>query len=246
MITADTFLASHKIVIPESHSQSHSDERQSADCSPTQRTAVDQGENPLSEKLDGTVDEAVIDDAAVDDAAVSTLRGRVDDRVDDTEHVCNALNDDDIDACREAALRLLDAAPRSSGGLKQRLMDKEFAEPVIDEVIARLQRVLLINDEEYAQSAVRYCLSRNLGARFTERELLRKGVDRALAQRLVTEAADAGDFVDAAYELGRTVLRKTRGMDPVKRKRRFWSAGGRKGHSPDIIRQVANELFDNR
>ncbi|WP_415453765.1 regulatory protein RecX [Bifidobacterium aquikefiri] len=273
MITADEFLASHKIIIPESQSV----ERQSAEDGCGERSV----ERSLDDSLDSSVespahsadksgsqstgsteDARPLDDhrgtqtfntSRTHDRKVTDLRDAVACITDkdeahagkDTEAVPGELSESDVDTCREAALRLLDAAPRSSGGLKQRLIDKEFDEAVIDEVISRLQRVLLINDEAYAESAVRYCLSRNMGARYTERELLRKGVDRTLTRRLIAESTEAGQFVDAAYELGRTVLRKTQGMDPIKRKRRFWSAGGRKGHAPDIIRQVANELFDN-
>ena len=48
----------------------------------------------------------------------------------------------DLDACREAALRLLDAAPRASGALRERLLAKGYGEAIVDEVIERLIRVL--------------------------------------------------------------------------------------------------------
>ncbi|MEE0970793.1 MAG: regulatory protein RecX, partial [Bifidobacterium ruminantium] len=110
--------------------------------------------------------------------------------------------------------------------------------------IDRLERVQLINDEAYAQSAVRYCASRLMGRRGAVMELIRKGVDRGLAQHVCDEAEAEGVFSEAAWELGRRTARKTTGMDCDVRKRRFWSAGGRKGHNPDILRQVAQELFD--
>ena len=40
----------------------------------------------------------------------------------------------DLDACREAALRLLDAAPRASGALRERLLSKGYGEAIVDEV----------------------------------------------------------------------------------------------------------------
>ena len=46
----------------------------------------------------------------------------------------------DLDACREAALRLLDAAPRASGALRERLLSKGYGEAIVDEVIERLIR----------------------------------------------------------------------------------------------------------
>mgnify|MGYP000077547154 FL=1 len=149
----------------------------------------------------------------------------------------------DLDACREAALRLLDAAPRPSGAMRERLVGKGYAPEVVDDVIARLIRVRLIDDEAYAQSAVRYCASRLMGYRGAVMELKRKGVNRQLAQHVCDEAESQGVFAEAAWELGRRTARKTAGLDVEVRKRRFWSAGGRKGHDPEVLREIAQELF---
>lgn len=149
----------------------------------------------------------------------------------------------DLDACREAALRLLDAAPRPSGAMRERLVGKGYAPEVVDDVIARLIRVRLIDDEAYAQSAVRYCASRLMGYRGAVMELKRKGVNRQLARYVCDEAESQGVFAEAAWELGRRTARKTAGLDVEVRKRRFWSAGGRKGHDPEVLREIAQELF---
>ena len=149
----------------------------------------------------------------------------------------------DLDACREAALRLLDAAPRPSGAMRERLIGKGYAPEVVDDVIARLIRVRLIDDEAYAQSAVRHCASRLMGYRGAVMELKRKGVDRQLAQHVCDEAESQGMFAEAAWDLGRRTARKTAGLDVEVRKRRFWSAGGRKGHDPEVLREIAQELF---
>lgn len=149
----------------------------------------------------------------------------------------------DADACREAALRLLDAAPRSSGALRERLSGRGYDADVVEAVIVRLQQVRLIDDEAYARSAVRYCASRLMGGKGALMELSRCGVERSMAQRVVAQAESEGVFEDAAWELGRRYAAKTEGMDSDRRRRRFWSAGGRKGHSPDVLRRVAQELL---
>ncbi|NEG54458.1 regulatory protein RecX [Bifidobacterium platyrrhinorum] len=149
----------------------------------------------------------------------------------------------DLDDCREAALRLLDAAPRSSGALRDRLLGKGFDEAVVDEVLERLRRVDLIDDRAYAESAVRYCAERMMGRRGTVMELTRKGVARALAEETAARAEADGVFEESAWELGRRTARRTAGMDRQVRMRRFWAAGGRKGHDPETLRRVADELF---
>ncbi|WP_225433003.1 MULTISPECIES: regulatory protein RecX [Bifidobacterium] len=149
----------------------------------------------------------------------------------------------DEDACREAALTLLDYASRSSGALAERLGLKGYDAEVIDIVVGRLTELGLIDDEAYAASAVRYCIARQMGRSGTLRELSRKGVGRQIASRAVAEADGRGEFVESAYELGRKVAARTRGLDMRKRRQRLWGAGSRKGHDPDLIRQVADELF---
>ncbi len=151
----------------------------------------------------------------------------------------------DVDACREAALRLLDAAPRSCGGLRGRLVDKGYDGRAVDAVIGRLSELKLLDDQAYAESAVRYCLNRLMGERGAMMELRRKGIDSALASRVVNEAARQGLFEESAWELGRKICRKTQGLDRQVRLRRFWAAGGRKGHDPEALRRVAHELMDD-
>ncbi|WP_257639528.1 regulatory protein RecX [Alloscardovia macacae] len=149
------------------------------------------------------------------------------------------------DKCQEAALRLLDATQRPSGALHDRLIQKEFSEEVIEQVIARLIELGLVNDEEYARMAVRYCISRNMGEMGTLRELKRKGVDAYTASHAVADAHEEGAFVESAYALAEHVAKRTRGLDKQVRLRRLWSAAGRKGHSPDLIRQAAYDVFDS-
>ena len=85
----------------------------------------------------------------------------------------------DVDACRESALRLLDAADRPSGALRDRLIDKGYDDETVAAVVDRLIEVGLVDDESYAQSAVRYCVGRLMGYRGAVMELARKGVGAA-------------------------------------------------------------------
>lgn len=157
----------------------------------------------------------------------------------------NDFDSQDVDACREAALRLLDAAPRSSGGLRQRLVDKGYDEQAVDAVIERLIELKLLDDRAYAESAVRYCLNRLMGERGAMMELRRKGINSTLASLVVDKAARQGLFEESAWGLGRKIYRKTQGLDHQVRLRRFWAAGGRKGHDPETLRRVAHELMDD-
>ena len=123
--------------------------------------------------------------------------------------------------------------------------DKGYDAPTVDAVIERLIELRLLDDRAYAESAVRYCLGRLMGERGALMELQRKGVERRLAAQVVDEACRQGLFEESAWELGRKILGKTRNLDRRVRLRRFWAAGGRKGHDPEALRRIAHELFDN-
>ncbi|WP_238548745.1 regulatory protein RecX [Bifidobacterium magnum] len=157
--------------------------------------------------------------------------------------VAQAGDPSDAEACKEAALRLLDAAARPTGALRIKLADRGYDPQVIEATIDRLVYLQLVDDEDYARQAVDYCVRRNMGEYGVIRELERKGVDQSLARRIAHEAAQQGVFVDALWQLGRAVARKTQGLDLQVRRRRFWSTAGRKGHNPQSIREVSEELF---
>lgn len=239
MISAEAFLRSHPVAsqtVPQSRDASASACGVEADASG-----------------DGMGPAGIMGSDGTPDVGASGLSGSSRIRRTETSlgasHTCRwgrsaaAQDPDDVDACREAALRLLDAAARSSGSLRARLLDKGYGERTVDQVIDRLGELHLIDDEAYAESVMRICAGRMMGRRGAVMELARRGVDRALANRVADEADGRGVFEEAAWELGRQVARRTQGLDTQVRMRRFWSAGGRKGHDPETLRMVARELL---
>lgn len=151
-------------------------------------------------------------------------------------------NEDD---CKEAALRLLDYAPRSVADMRQRLKEKGYDEEVVEAVIQRLLELRFLDDNQYAKAVIRSCVARMLGARATRMELQRKNVDSTAISSSVAEAQELGMFTEAAWELGRKTAQRTKSLEPLVRRRRFFAAAARKGHDLSIINEVYNALFTN-
>lgn len=151
-------------------------------------------------------------------------------------------NEDD---CKEAALRLLDYAPRSVADMRQRLKEKGYDEEVVEAVIQRLLELRFLDDNQYAKAVIRSCVARMLGARATRMELQRKNVDSTAISSSVAEAQELGMFTEAAWELGRKTAQRTKNLEPLVRRRRFFAAAARKGHDLSIISEVYNALFTN-
>lgn len=149
----------------------------------------------------------------------------------------------DEDDCREAALRLLDYAPRSVIDMRQRLKEKGYCEVVVDSVINRLIELHLLDDNQYAQMVIRSCVARLLGARATRMELHLKNVDPDAISKCVELAQNSGVFTEAAWELGRKTAQRTKNLEPLVRRRRFFAAAARKGHDLSVINEVYAALF---
>lgn len=158
-----------------------------------------------------------------------------------SDELCNSSEDD----CREAALRLLDYAPRSVMDMRKRLKEKGYTEVAIDAVIRRLLELHLLDDNQYAQMVIRSCAVRLLGARATRMELQRKNVDPAAISQNIASAQNSGVFTEAAWELGRKTASRTRNLEPLVRRRRFFAAAARKGHDLNVINEVYAALFES-
>ena len=152
-----------------------------------------------------------------------------------------SVNEDD---CREAALRLLDYAPRSIADVHQRLTEKGYADATVDSVVKRLCELRLLDDCQYAQLVIRSCVARMLGARATRLELQRKNVESSVIASSISQAQEAGVFEEAAWELGKKTVQRTRNLDATVRKRRFFAAAARKGHDLNVINEVYRTLFE--
>jgi regulatory protein len=72
----------------------------------------------------------------------------------------------DPDVVRQAALRLLERSRRTRSDLERRLLDRGYTRGAVDEVVARLQGVGLVDDVEFARAflAGRWGAARRAGA----------------------------------------------------------------------------------
>lgn len=147
--------------------------------------------------------------------------------------------------CMQAALRLLDYAPRSCEDMRERLEDKGYTNSTIYQVIDRLKSMRFLDDSEYARTVVRRCLQKMMGERATAIELMRKAVSSSAISYVMWESVELGMFDYAAMQLGQKIARQTKNLDPLVRKRRFFAAGARKGHSYQTLQEVYDRVFAN-
>lgn len=145
----------------------------------------------------------------------------------------------DLEAAREAALRLLERSRRTRTDLERRLRERGFTAPVIEQALERLAGVGLVDDVEYARAYLRGRWGRRpAGRRRLEQELRGRGVsvdDIEAARRRLIEETGPIDEVGAAQRVVAQAERRLRNLDPRVRRRRLYALLARRGFDGDTI-----------
>jgi len=110
----------------------------------------------------------------------------------------------DYDKVMARALKLLSVKSRTVAEMRERLLEKAVSESVVEQVIARLQELGYLNDEQFAAdySASRLQL-KPLGRRRLARELAQKRVPESIIEPVldrVYQPADEDSLIDRAIQ----------------------------------------------
>jgi regulatory protein len=141
-------------------------------------------------------------------------------------------------SCHERALGLLAVRQRSRREIQTRLLGAGFEAEEVDEVLERLGRVGLIDDEAFARAVAAYQFgSRRAGRRAVTSALLAKGVAPDLVASVVQEAV--GDEESRARDLATAKVVRMGALDPAKAFGRITSLLMRRGYAPDVARSAA-------
>jgi regulatory protein len=141
-------------------------------------------------------------------------------------------------SCHERALGLLAVRPRSRRELERRLLAARFEAEEIRDVIIRLERVGLVDDEAFARQFAEHRFgSRKEGSRAVMQGLRAAGIDPSLAEAVSRDAPD--DDEERASALARSRASRLAGVPPEKAFARLSSLLMRRGYAPQIARSAA-------
>lgn len=144
-----------------------------------------------------------------------------------------------------AALRFLEARPRSIAEVRARLGRKDYAPEAIDSAIARLSELELLDDAAFARYWVENRQAyRPRGAGALRDELRRKGIDADVAAEVLSDDSLRGDESASALGLARAALHKY--ADAANRNaftRRMGSYLQRRGYTFETIRPIVDQLW---
>lgn len=170
---------------------------------------------------------------------------------EDIPSFANALSFDDDDGpedfdaayakAKKTAMNMLAMRDHASGELRDKLLKRDFLPAAVDELIAKLQKSRLLNDEEFAHRYVRaHRERRKLSRSALRRELNKKGLPAEIV-------SDAVEDVDGEDDLARQVAEKkaasTRGLDHDVRERRILGMLARRGFASSVCLKVTREVL---
>lgn len=154
----------------------------------------------------------------------------------------------DPEACREAALKLLERTRRTRADLSRRLADKGYATATVAEVLDRLAAVGLVDDTEFARAFLAGRWGRKpSGWRRLQQELRAKGVGEAevLAARGLLEQREGGvDEIATARKLVAQAERRYARLEPRVRSQRLYALLARRGYDGETIRRALSMRDD--
>ena len=146
-------------------------------------------------------------------------------------------------SCHERALGLLAVRPRARRELERRLLAAGFEADEVTDVLARLERVGLIDDEAFARQMAEYQFgSKRAGSRAVTSALLAKGIAPELAAAVASEAPD--DEPERALELARARAQRLGALEPSKAFGRLTSLLVRRGYSHETARRAARRALE--
>ena len=146
-------------------------------------------------------------------------------------------------SCHERALGLLAVRPRARRELERRLLAAGFEADKVTDVLTRLERVGLIDDEAFAKRMAEHQFgARRAGSRAVKSALLAKGISPDLAAEVAGSAPD--DERERATELARSRVGRLVGVEPVKAFGRLTSLLVRRGYSPEVARLAARRVLE--
>lgn len=172
------------------------------------------------------------------DAQTAELRGLYEGAELSSGELDEALREGGRALAMSRALNLLGYRARSSSEIRERLRRHGHPNDIIDMVLARLEELGYLDDEEFARSAARE-KARKYGPRRVSIELRRNGVNENVTREIVEEVFSGRSELDDARSAAQRRYNTGGGSDT--QARRVYGFLMRRGYSVEVCAEVARE-----
>ena len=180
----------------------------------------------------------------VDESIVEDLGLHVGQSISE-EELQNVVRAELLSKAKERALNLLDYRQRSKAEVARRLSMAGFSEDIIEETVAHLERIGLLNDAEFSHAWVNHrIVEQGMGKARMKWELRQKGVSDDVAQEALASLNENAEY-ESAIDLARRRWEKDSSADERAKRRRLIGFLQRKGFPWETINRVINALSDD-
>jgi regulatory protein len=143
----------------------------------------------------------------------------------------------------EIALRFIGYRPRSMLEVRRRLARGGFATAVIEDTVARLEDWGYLDEEVFARLfAVSRRDTKNHAERRVRFDLLGRGVDRSIVDRVLDEVFADVDVTEMARVLAARRWARSEGKERHRRVRQVRDYLLRRGFEPGVVHRVLGEI----
>ena len=181
-----------------------------------------------------------LDDRYAFSLAIAAATGlKVGDTLSD-EQIAARQSQDTLEKAKEQVIRLIAQRPRSVTEVRRYLQGKGYDEPQVEQVIARLQAVDLLDDTTFSEYWIDQRLTFKPRSQMALRyELQQKGISRDVMESLLNEV----DEVAAATQAGERKLNSLRHLPQEEFRTKLSGFLQRRGFRYETIRQVVDSLW---
>ena len=162
----------------------------------------------------------------------------------DEDRIAQVLGDEQRKKAKDAAFHYLSYRPRTIKEVRDKLKEKGYKGDLVEETIAVLRRLGLLDDRDFAARWIEERLRmKPRGRRMIFTELREKGVSREIAEEALSEAFANIDERTLAADLLRKRAARYRTVEPRRAFRRMSDFLVRKGFDFEIAKEVVEEML---
>ncbi|PAP77529.1 regulatory protein RecX [Rubrivirga marina] len=149
-------------------------------------------------------------------------------------------------AAKASALASVNHRARTADEIRQSLLRKGYAETIVEDTVAHLEGLGLVDDAAYARAFVRDRFNgRGYGPARLRQDLMRKGVGRRVIDEALAELTEAEDLGAEAREQAAKKWRLLSSEEDVrKRKKKTMEYLVRRGFGFDVARDAVDAAAD--
>jgi len=151
----------------------------------------------------------------------------------------------EVDKAKKAAFQLLGRRAYTRKEIREKLSKRGFVESVVDQTIATLEHLRIVDDRDFASRFVEERLRlRPAGKPVLRRDLSRRGVEAPVIEDVLAEAFGEVDLEAVAFRLLCSRRSRYLQLDRIKAQNRMYAFLARRGFSPDVARSVTARAWD--